>query len=126
MEQLAAQAAELTERASNVDLATRPCCMVAMISAGTRWSRIRARDAQAPEQDRQSLYDPHMVRKLSTYALVLLIMNVFPIPRPGCLRLRVRKVAAMRHRRDVFDVLSLIDQSTVDLSVFDTSVCAVS
>jgi hypothetical protein len=29
----------------------------------------------------------------------------------------------MRHRRDVLDVLSLIDQSTVDLSVFDTSVC---
>jgi hypothetical protein len=28
----------------------------------------------------------------------------------------------MRHRRDVLDVLSLIDQSTVDLSVFDTSV----
>jgi hypothetical protein len=84
------------------------------------------RDTQTPEQDRQSLYDPHMVRKLSTYVLVLLIMNVFPITRPGCLRLRVRKVAAMRHRRDVFDVLSLIDQSTVDLSVFDTSVCAVS
>ena len=28
----------------------------------------------------------------------------------------------MRHRRDVLSVLSLIDQSTVDLSVFDTSV----
>src|SRR5580704_224216 len=46
----------------------------------------------------------------------------FGIPRPGCLRLRVRKVAAMWHRRDVLDVLSLIDQSTVDLSVFDASV----
>jgi hypothetical protein len=33
----------------------------------------------------------------------------------------VRKVAAMRHRRDVLDVLSLINQSTVDLNIFDTS-----
>ena len=34
----------------------------------------------------------------------------------------MRKVAAMRHRRDVLDVLSLINQSTVDSSVFGTSV----
>jgi hypothetical protein len=34
----------------------------------------------------------------------------------------VRKVAAMRHRRDVLDVLSLVNQSTVDLSVFGKSV----
>jgi hypothetical protein len=38
----------------------------------------------------------------------------------------VRKVAAMRYRRDVLDVLSLIDQSTVDLSAFDTSVSVAS
>jgi hypothetical protein len=46
----------------------------------------------------------------------------FGIPRPGCLRPRVRKVTAMRYRRDVLDVLSLVDQLTVDLSVCDTSV----
>jgi hypothetical protein len=34
----------------------------------------------------------------------------------------MRKVTAMRYRRDVLDVLSVIDQSTVDLSAFDTSV----
>src|SRR2546421_10294530 len=34
----------------------------------------------------------------------------------GRLRPMVGKVAAMRHRRDVLDVLSLIDQSTADLA----------
>jgi hypothetical protein len=34
----------------------------------------------------------------------------------------MRKVAAMRHGRDVLDVLSLINQSTVDSSVFGKSV----
>jgi|HubBroStandDraft_4_1064222.scaffolds.fasta_scaffold155018_2 hypothetical protein len=98
------------------------------VQGGPRSVRNRAGTYRgAPEQDRQSPHGLHIVHKPSAYAPVLLIQNVlsrtsFGIPRPGCLRPRVRKVAAMRHRRDVLDVLSLIDQSTVDLSVFEASV----
>jgi hypothetical protein len=41
------------------------------------------RDALPPEQGRQSPHDPHMVFKLPTYALVLLIKNGLSVSRPG-------------------------------------------
>jgi hypothetical protein len=67
-------------------------------------------------------WDPHILYNCRHMPLMLLIQTSFGIPRPGYLRSKMRKVTAMRYRRDVLDVLSVIDQSTVDLSAFDTSV----
>ena len=86
----------------------------------TVWAQGRA---GPPGTRSSSPHNQHMVRRPPTRALVLLIQSVFRCSSSGgCLRVGAGKVATMRHRRDVLDVLFLIAQSTIDLSVFDTSV----
>jgi hypothetical protein len=119
------QRGEISQRPGYADNPFRPPHATAHTRAVQETGRRSGADGSivtgTPTRSSISTRSTHCAQTANTCPWFCLSRTSFGVPRPERLRPRVGKVAVMRHRRYVLGVLSLIDQSTVNFSVFDTS-----